>query len=152
MPPLPEGAVSRAEALAFLDEVEEIGLVHTVSNVMQGVGYVCNCCGCCCDLLRGITEWGIEHSVAQADYYAVIDPEECTACAICERRCQVKAIAEAEGTYLVERDRCIGCGLCVTGCPSEAIQLHLKPPEEIVPPPIDFAAWERQRLRDRGLL
>ena len=144
--------ISRIEALAILDEAEEVGLVHTVSNVVEGVDYLCNCCGCCCHLLRGITEWGIEHSVAQANFYAVVDPEECTACAICEERCQVKAIAEADGTYLVNRDRCIGCGLCVSGCPSEAIQLHLKPVEEIVLPPIDFTAWERQRLRDRGLL
>jgi hypothetical protein len=39
--------ISKEEALAFLDKAEEIGLVHTVSNVMKGVGYVCNCCGCC---------------------------------------------------------------------------------------------------------
>ena len=144
--------ISRAEALAVLDQAEEVGLVHTVSNVAQGVDYVCNCCGCCCHLLRGITEWGIEHSVAQANYYALIEQKECTACGICEERCQVGAIAEGDGTYVVERARCIGCGLCVSGCPSEAVELRLKPPDQIVPPPIDFGAWERQRLRDRGLL
>jgi len=145
-------AISQAEALAILDEAEEVGLVHTVSNVAEGVDYVCNCCGCCCHLLRGITEWGIEHSVASANYCALVDQQECTACGICEERCQVKAIAEAGDTYLVDRDRCIGCGLCVSGCPSEAVHLHLKPPDEILHPPIDFAGWERQRLRDRGLL
>ena len=147
-----EGAISQAEALEFLDHVEQIGLVHTVSNVMEGFGYVCNCCGCCCGLLRGVTEWGIDHSVAQANYVAEIDPESCTSCATCMERCQVAAIAERDGVYLVDRDRCIGCGLCVTGCPSEAAELHPKPPEEVVPPPPDFAAWEQQRLRDRGLL
>jgi Na+-translocating ferredoxin:NAD+ oxidoreductase subunit B len=144
--------ISRAEALAILDEAEEVGLVHTVSNVAEGVDYVCNCCACCCHLLRGITDWGIARSVAQANYYALVDQEECTACGICEERCQVKAIAETDGTCVVDRDRCIGCGLCVSGCPSEAVHLHLKPPDEILPPPVDFAAWERQRLRDRGLL
>ena len=71
-PSAAEGTISRAEALAFLDHVEEVGLVHTVSNAREGAGYVCNCCGCCCGLLRGITEWGIEHSVAQANYFALI--------------------------------------------------------------------------------
>jgi Na+-translocating ferredoxin:NAD+ oxidoreductase subunit B len=147
-----EGTVSSEQALAFLDEVEEIGLVHTVSNVMQGVGYICNCCGCCCGLLRGITEWGIEHSVAQADYYAAIDADACTACGTCSERCQVGAIAEREGVYVVDRAGCIGCGLCVTGCTAGAAELHPKAEDEIVAPPADFAAWQRARLQSRGLL
>ncbi len=43
-----EGRPSGKEALALLERSEQIGLVHTVSNVMEGVGYICNCCGCCC--------------------------------------------------------------------------------------------------------
>ena len=147
-----EGASSQAEALEFLDEVERIGLVHTVSNVMEGVGYVCNCCGCCCGLLRGINEWGVDHSVAQANYVAQIDPESCTSCAVCLERCQVGAISESDGVYLVDRGRCSGCGLCVTGCPSDAAALDPKPPDQVVAPPPNFAAWEQQRLGDRGLL
>lgn len=30
-----------------MDETEKIRLVHTVSNVAEGVFYVCNCCGLC---------------------------------------------------------------------------------------------------------
>jgi len=75
--PAVPGDVSREEALAILEKSEQVGLVHTVSNVMQGVGYVCNCCGCCCAILRSINEWGIENSVAYANYFAVIDPEIC---------------------------------------------------------------------------
>jgi electron transport complex protein RnfB len=146
-----DDASTQAEALAFLDEIEKIGLVHTVSNVAEGVGYVCNCCGCCCGLLRGINEWGIDDSVAQANYYAEIDPDSCTACAVCLDRCQVGAIAENDGTYVVDRRRCIGCGLCVTGCASGAATLRPRPPEEMLVPPPDFAAWEQQRLHVRGL-
>ncbi|MGB2769729.1 MAG: hypothetical protein WBC88_08405, partial [Candidatus Zixiibacteriota bacterium] len=47
---------------------------------------------------------------------------------------------------------CIGCGLCVTGCPSEAAKLVRKADDEIVPPPVDFATWEQERLRNRGLI
>ena len=147
-----EGASTQAQALEFLDQVERIGLVHTVSNVMEGVGYVCNCCGCCCGLLRGINEWGVDHSVAQANYVAQIDPESCTSCAVCMERCQVDAISESDGVYLVDRRRCIGCGLCVTGCASAAAELQPRPPDQVVPPPPNFAAWEQQRLGDRGLL
>lgn len=145
-----ELTISKDEALAFLDKAEEIGLVHTVSNVMKGIGYVCNCCGCCCGLLRGITEWGIENSVASANYFARIDPDECTDCGVCEGRCQVNAISSESGIPTVNRTKCIGCGLCVTGCPSGAASLERKPEEEIVPPPADFNGWEQQRNRGRG--
>jgi electron transport complex protein RnfB len=143
--------ISQEEALAILDQTEEIGLVHTVSNVMQGFGYICNCCGCCCGILRGITEWGIESSVAYANYYAVIDSEECLGCGTCIDRCQVGAIAEQDGISVVDRKRCIGCGLCVTGCPNDVARLQRKPEAEIIHPPADYATWERERLLNRGL-
>jgi Pyruvate/2-oxoacid:ferredoxin oxidoreductase delta subunit len=151
-PSAAQGTITRAEALAFLDHAEEIGLVHTVSNVMEGAGYVCNCCGCCCGLLRGITEWGIEHSVAQANYFATIDADACSNCGTCVGRCQVRAISEADDGPVIDLARCIGCGLCVTGCGQDAVHLQLKPQDKVVVPPIDFAAWERERLRSRGLL
>lgn len=144
------GFISRAEALAILEKSEEVGLVHTVSNVMQGVGYVCNCCGCCCAILRSINEWGIDNSVAYANYVAVIDPIVCAACGDCIRRCQVHAISEGDNFSVVDRARCIGCGLCVTGCTNDAVHLERKAESEIVLPPVDFAAWEHERLHNRG--
>jgi electron transport complex protein RnfB len=143
--------ISQAEALEILERSEQVGLVHTVSNVMQGVGYVCNCCGCCCGVLRGITDWGIEKSVAFANYYAVIEPELCSNCGTCRERCQVHAISEGEGFSVVDRDACIGCGLCVTGCPNEVARLVRKPEAEMIHPPADFSAWEHERLHNRGL-
>ncbi len=143
--------VSKEEALAFLDKAEETGLVHTVSNVMKGVGYVCNCCGCCCGILRGINEWGIENSVAHANYFATIDPDTCVNCGTCRTRCQVHAITEQDGVSVVDLKKCIGCGLCVTGCPNDAAQLKRKRQKEIINPPRDFATWEHERLHNRGL-
>ena len=144
--------ISQEEALAFLDKAEEIGLVHTVSNVMKGVWYVCNCCGCCCGILRGINDWGIENSVAQANYLSVIDPSECLGCGTCVERCQVHAISMIDRVATVDRKRCIGCGLCVTGCPNKVPKLQRKPDTETVSPPLDFASWERERLINRGLI
>ncbi|HEX7392828.1 MAG TPA: 4Fe-4S binding protein [Thermoplasmata archaeon] len=146
-----KSSISKDEALAFLDKAEELGLVHTVNNVTKGIGYVCNCCGCCCGLLRGITDWGIENSVASANYFARIDPDECVGCGTCNDRCQVHAIREENGVSVVDLAKCIGCGLCVTGCPNGAAQLEKKPEAEVVPPAADFKTWEDQRLRNRGL-
>jgi ferredoxin len=50
---------------------------------------------------------------------------------------------------VVDQARCIGCGLCVTGCPNEAAQLERKTEAEIIHPPVDFAAWEQERLHNR---
>lgn len=145
------GDISQEEALALLDRCEEIGLVHAVSNVTKGMGYVCNCCGCCCGVLRGITAYGIETSIAHANYYAVIDPMFCANCGNCIERCQVKAISEGEACSVVDRERCIGCGLCVTGCPNGVARLERKPEAEWIHPPENFAAWEHERLHQRGL-
>ncbi len=143
--------ISKEEALSFLDKAEETGLVHTVSNVMKGIGYVCNCCGCCCGILRGITDWGIENSVAYANYFAEIDPQECAGCGLCIKRCQVHAISEKDGVSVVNLKKCIGCGLCATGCPNGAAKLTKKPHSEIVNPPSNYEAWEHERLHNRGL-
>jgi ferredoxin len=145
------GDVTREEALALIDEAERLGLVHTVANAKSGLSYVCNCCGCCCGILRGITEFGLEHSVAASSYRAVVDDDACTGCETCVERCQVKAITVRDGTAVVDRGRCIGCGLCVTGCAPEAVRLEQLPDAQAVEPPEDLAAWEAARLANRDL-
>jgi len=149
--PLRPGEITLEEALAVLDKAEEIGLVHTVSNVMKGVGYVCNCCGCCCGILRGITEFGIRESVANANYYSEIEADKCIGCGNCTKRCQVHAISFIGNYATVDHEKCIGCGLCVTGCPAGAAKLQRKPEKDIVHPPTDYETWEKQRLRNRVL-
>jgi NAD-dependent dihydropyrimidine dehydrogenase PreA subunit len=143
--------ISREEALDILDQCRDAGMVHTVTNVVKGINYICNCCGCCCEMLRGIKEWGIEKSVASSSYFAFLDPDECEGCETCIERCQVDAIFEQDGVAVVDRERCIGCGLCATGCPNDAAKLHRKPEAEIIRPPKDFATWEHERLHNRGL-
>lgn len=144
-------SVTQKEALDLLDKTEEIGLVHTVSNVVNGVTYICNCCGCCCAILRGITEFGIENSVARANYYAVINDDDCNGCGVCEERCQVNACS-VDDLATIDLTMCIGCGLCVTICPTDAIQLQLRPDAEIIDPPINYDEWEKKRLRNRGIV
>jgi len=145
--------ISKAEAYELLRRSEEAGLVHLTWNVESGHYFICNCCGCCCGVLRGINELGIPASkVVNAHYYAEIDAELCEACGTCkDERCQVNAIQEGEDTCEVIRDNCIGCGLCVTTCPSEAIRLVRKQPEEIALPPKDERAWFEERGRRRGV-
>ena len=143
--------VTKDKALEILDETEKIGLVHTVSNVAEGVVYVCNCCGCCCGILRGITEFGIDKSVAASNYFSVIDPAKCEGCGTCIERCHMKAISAKNDISIVDLKKCIGCGLCVTGCPVNVARLERKAEEMIVNPPKSITEWEHERLVNRGL-
>jgi len=145
--------LTRDEAYALLKQTEEAGLVHLTSNVQVGQIYICNCCGCCCGVLRAITELGIPaSSVINSHYHAVIDPALCTGCGLCAgERCQVGAIEEAGDAYRVVPERCIGCGLCISTCPVEAIRLIHKGGSEARTPPFTEDDWFAERGRTRGV-
>lgn len=146
-------AITKEEALALLKEAENNALVHLTSNVQHGHFFICNCCGCCCGVLRGINELGIPAAqVINSSYIAVIDPEKCINCGICEKnRCQVKAIRKTETTYEVITENCIGCGLCITTCPKQAITLLKKDESERQLPPVDETSWFKERGAARGV-
>jgi electron transport complex protein RnfB len=151
----PRGRViTREEAYKLLDECEENALVHLTSNFQNGRFFICNCCGCCCGVLRGINDLGIPATtVINSQFYAEIDAEECTECGLCaEERCQVNAIAEGEdGSYTIAPEKCIGCALCITDCPTEAITLVRRPEGQLDIPPVDEAGWFKERGKLRGV-
>ena len=125
--------VSKEEGKKALKRAEEAGLVHNSLNVQGGALFICNCCGCCCALLRGITELELPTAVATSNFIAEVSEEDCTECGMCEERCQVNAIEMNDSAASVIEDRCIGCGVCVSGCPEEAISMRRRK-KEIVPP------------------
>ena len=144
-------SITKEEAYEVLRKAEEAALVHLTHNVEQGHFFICNCCGCCCGVLRAINELGIPDA-SNSHFFAQVDPDKCVSCGTCaNERCQVRAIEEDGGSYRVIRERCIGCGLCVGTCPSEAIGLVRKRREEIVTPPQDENAWLEERARQRGV-
>lgn len=146
------GDITREEAINIIDQAEKAGLVHSVSNVVDGINYICNCCGCCCGILLGITKWGIENTMARANYEAIINSQACTGCKVCLKRCQVAAVTIIDGKANIDRNKCLGCGLCVSTCKADAIKLVPRPESEQVKPPQDFGEWEHDRLKYRGII
>ncbi|MBN2284001.1 MAG: 4Fe-4S binding protein [Deltaproteobacteria bacterium] len=143
--------ITKKEAYELIRYCEEIGLVHQTLNVEKGHFFICNCCGCCCGILRSINELGIRDAI-NSNYIARIDPALCSGCGICaDERCQVSAIEERGDVWHVIEERCIGCGLCVTTCPMEAVTLVRKTPEEQDTPPQNEQEWFRERGRQRGV-
>jgi len=116
--------ISKEEGLKVLDKAEKAGLVHTSNNSADKANLICNCCPCCCTLLRGKTQLKNPHAIEHSRFAAFVKSDDCTGCGICaDERCPVKAITMTDDLACVNEDECIGCGLCVTGCPLEAIEL-----------------------------
>ena len=144
--------ISKEEAFKVMADAEEEGLVHCTYNVEEGHAFFCNCCSCCCGILRGVSEFKAPYILAKSNYVAAIDQEECSACGVCaDERCPMNAIVEEDDTYKVLVERCIGCGVCTPTCPTEAIKLVRKPESEHVKPPNNLLDWNVERAASRGI-
>lgn len=55
---------------------------------------------------------------------AVIDPEQCTACGICQTVCRFDAVLSSNGTFQVDPLACEGCAACHYQCPEPAIRME----------------------------
>jgi NADH-quinone oxidoreductase subunit F len=52
----------------------------------------------------------------------VIDPEKCTGCTLCAKKCSVKAITgERKQAHKIVKSICVKCGQCIATCKFEAI-------------------------------
>ena len=126
--------ITKKELFDLLKVCEEKGLIHNITNVSGDNILLCNCCGCCCQIMRPMLKFPGLKSIAGSNFMAVVDAETCTGCEECVTRCQVKAIEMEAGIAKVNPDYCIGCGVCVSQCPSESLSLvrcsDYKPPKQ----------------------
>jgi ferredoxin len=143
--------ITKEEAFAILGEAEEAGLVHCAANQQGQVFYICNCCTCCCGVIRSLAEFGKPIALARSDFRSAVNAELCTGCGECVERCQFGALSVTEDLCVVNYDRCVGCGLCVSVCPTEALRLERRPQGEVPATPADQVEWMAQRARERGI-
>lgn len=143
--------ITKEEALRVLRVAEEAGLVHTTGNFRDRHYYICNCCPCCCAVLRGLTEFAVPTAVARSGFRSVVDPEVCLGCGACADRCPFGALSVPEDVAVVDRARCLGCGVCTLACPAGAIRMERLPAEEVPLPPANIQEWMLLRAQARGL-
>jgi Fe-S-cluster-containing hydrogenase component 2 len=144
-------ALTRDEALEVVRAAADEGLVQTTMNVSGDSHYICNCCACCCGVLRAAKEFHSPAAVANSGLQAQVEAALCIACGQCVERCPMGALSLPEDLSVVEAQRCIGCGLCVMACPTDALSLVARPEAERIAPPKDLQEWMVQRARERDI-
>lgn len=124
--------VSKEEILDNIQISRNLGLVMNADNVKNNPSFICQCCGCCCNLLLGINKFGYNNTVVSSNYIAEVNNETCTGCTKCEKACPVLAIEmqpisaepdERRKKAIVHNEVCLGCGVCVLNCKPKAIML-----------------------------
>lgn len=143
-------AISQDEAVDLLKVGLDAGLVLQPGNAQKPAN-ICMCCGCCCQILKNLNAMEQPARAVASNYFAAVDPENCTACGSCEERCQMQAIA-IEDSARIDLERCIGCGLCVTACDFDALRLEMKPEEDRYVPPVNLFETYLNMARERGLV
>ena len=143
--------ISKEEAFKVLLDAENEGLVHSTMNVQKNSVFICNCCTCCCAILRAMKEVKAPYALAKSNFQARIDQESCNDCGICKAgRCPMDAIEEKGGVYRVLEERCIGCGVCTVVCPMGSITLQARPEMDTEVPPMSVIEWSLKRAANRS--
>ena len=136
--------IDAAEALDILARSRAEGLVQIADNVRQRPVFICNCCGCCCDQLRAISEHGLTRAVVTSNFLAVVASSKCNGCGLCVRQCPIHAIggepkprvrhsSEECRPAVVDSNICLGCGVCVAACKHGALSMVPRPHRVLTP-------------------
>lgn len=116
--------ITKDEAMELIRECEERGLLHSVWTFKTPfTAAICNC-----DLASGCMAMKLTAGydiklMWRGEDVAVLDPETCTSCGRCAKRCPFDAISARPRSVTIPAEKCWGCGICRTACPTGAISL-----------------------------
>jgi len=159
--------ITREETRQILRQSAEEGLVHGISNMLEGVDTICNCCQCCCMFLEAYHKLGHAEGMTPSNYRARTVPDLCIGCGLCVKRCPMEAIQledspevknritkitddtgkvkelknKAGKLAVINTEICIGCGVCAYKCSTESLVLERR--EVITYPPNDGREFTR---------
>jgi Na+-translocating ferredoxin:NAD+ oxidoreductase RNF subunit RnfB len=132
--------ITKSQMLEHLAASREKGLVLNADNVRKRVSAICSCCGCCCNILQGITRLGYPGILVTSSFIAHVNEESCSGCGRCAKACPINAIdmvsCEDSSTKTkrmprINNELCVGCGVCALKC-SKTESLKLIPREKRV--------------------
>lgn len=117
--------IDRAEAMEIKLKAMKAGLVTMSVNVQPGQpNAFCSCCGCCCDVLRTITQFNTPGLIAPPHFRPAINEDTCVQCGECAERCPMGALTTSENGMIYKKERCIGCGICAVACSVKAVTME----------------------------
>jgi len=134
--------VDVSEGMDLLQQAYEQNLVQFGENVRQGVNFICNCCGCCCEAMIAARKFGMLNPVHTSNFLPVVDAATCNGCGRCVNACPVEAMSLVSANdgrdsksrkATVDEDTCLGCGVCVRTCRRECLSLSSRPQRVITP-------------------
>jgi len=131
--------IDKARAREVLAYSRDNGLVMMADNVKRKPTFICNCCGCCCEMLHGIRMLkDMRHAVVTSGWVASPSDEGCNGCGACASACPIEAIdvvpATASGEQpkrkkraVVRGELCLGCGVCKRACKRGSMTMRRLP-------------------------
>jgi Pyruvate/2-oxoacid:ferredoxin oxidoreductase delta subunit len=152
-------SVDLEECRDLLHQAYERNLVQFGENVREGVNFICNCCGCCCEAMLAAKRFAFLHAVHTTNYLPVVVDEQCTGCAKCIDVCPVEAMGlvnagdphrQKRKKARVDEKICLGCGLCVKVCAKNA--MRMKERKNRVITPLNSAHKAVMMAIERGIL
>ncbi len=130
------------EGLDLLQQAYDTRLVQFGENVREGVNFICNCCGCCCEAMIAARRFGIFNPVHTTNFMPAIDQALCNGCGKCVAACPVEAmglVSKNDPNHpnrkkaKLDEDVCLGCCVCVRTCPTNGLSLRARPGRVITP-------------------